>query len=720
MSINNVIGTNMEVNKSLNRNSNSFNFHQTADTEKMATLSRGNHHLPILAATNIPPGSNLKAASSSANTLKVMNAPQTDSTPLSPLPHHGQRPSLAGFDPLLTPGAPSTSSYSHLSTSIGGTTMNLHIVRDSSGSASSHRPVLSSPPSPHVTTMAAESGKKQSFLLQQTAITQNNVYPFPSQISENPPTRSTSLPKQAESSEKVANKNYGRDSSPTTAGENDKDYRQPNSPSKSLVSPVQRVEKSALSVGMEPTKTFFRKEESLKSGNRSSSPKSPHKIVRDRRTRQPSPAGRKLPSFLRNKGGGHRRTKSLESDDNAKEIEKEVTPPHQSHHRASLPNSPSSAPVAVHSNVVDTKTSIMQELMDLKDKFSALQIPSLAKPSPTSFLTGRGDEAVRTSEYEPSPFQMEIPSLPEVVETARLNDFVENYRRMDQNFDLTEFVGYSRTDLEQVKLPGHIPIAQSLLECGDGLTIQGFISKGTHSDERLEAVVVEGQRQFTMVFRGTTEQQTKLMGNNSKYKKRAVPLDAEEENVEVYCGFKEEYTKLEHECFSLIDKLSEQNPFCDFIFTGYSFGAAMATLAAYRYANARPMMRVGCITFASPKVGFSLFRHVVNSLPNLKVIRLEHGQDAKCQAPSVGGWHVGHTLVLSGSIGQSAPKPQKAVLAYKFDTPKHKKFKTTHPDLRNYITTLEEMARLNLPWVKDFANTAGKGVVVNNEARQVV
>jgi alpha-beta hydrolase superfamily lysophospholipase len=187
-------------------------------------------------------------------------------------------------------------------------------------------------------------------------------------------------------------------------------------------------------------------------------------------------------------------------------------------------------------------------------------------------------------------------------------------------------------------------------------------------------------------------------------------LDKEHETLEVYQCFLEEYMKLETECLALVDKLTEKNPFCDVVFTGHSFGAAMATLAAFRYANARPMMRTSCLTLASPKVGFSLFRHMANTLPNLKVKRLEFGQDGKCQLPSVGGSHVGHTLVLHGSLGHNSLKTNQPVLAYKFDTPKHKKFKTTHPDLRSYVTALEEIARLNLPWAKDFVGNSGQVV----------
>jgi hypothetical protein len=177
---------------------------------------------------------------------------------------------------------------------------------------------------------------------------------------------------------------------------------------------------------------------------------------------------------------------------------------------------------------------------------------------------------------------------------------------------------------------------------------------------------------------------------------------------------------LEAECFALLDTLPEENPFCDVVFSGHSFGAAMATIAAFRYSNARPTSRVSCLTLASPKVGFSIFRNMVNLQPNLKVMRLEFGQDGKCQLPGTGGSHVGHTLVLHGSLGHNLLKMTQPVLAYKFEVPKHKKFKTTHPDLRSYVTALEELARLNLPWAEHFVGTSGQGVVINNEARQVV
>lgn len=422
------------------------------------------------------------------------------------------------------------------------------------------------------------------------------------------------------------------------------------------------------------------------------------------------PRTRKLSGmFVKKEKKQHHRTKSLEAS-------KIVLPPSlENNSRASLPTTPRS------DNGLSQKSSmypgIVSDLMDLN--FNKLELPSLAKPSPTSFLTGKDDEVIRTSEAEAAPFQMEIPPLSECLVTARLNEFVDNYRSMDQNFDLQQWVGLSRMDLRQVKIPQHLPIAQSILECGDDVCLRGVVTKGSaNADERLEVAVFEGQRQFLAVFRGTTEQQTK--GISKSKKKTAVPLDEEHKGVEVYSAFLEEYMKLETECFAILDKLTDEEPFCDVVFSGHSFGGAMATLAAFRYANARPMMRVGCLTLASPKAGFPMFRQMVNSQPNLKVMRLELGQDGKCQLPGDKGAHVGHTLVLHGSLGSNAQKVSQAVLAYNFDSPKPKKFGTKHPDLRAYVVALEEISRLKLKWVKDFVGTSGKGVVVNNESRLVV
>lgn len=420
---------------------------------------------------------------------------------------------------------------------------------------------------------------------------------------------------------------------------------------------------------------------------------------------------RKLP-WPRAIKGHITRTTSLERSQEPSD-EKSNREPHRSSSTHERSETPETKP--------ETKTSmynsIVKDLMELS--FDKLQLPTLAKPSPTSFLTGREDEVMRTCEYAAAPFQMEIPSVSELVVPARLNEFVENYRRIDQNFDLDEWKGLNNTELKRIRIVQHIPIAQLLLECGDEVSIEGTISVGSNADNRLEVVVFEGQKNFIAVIRGTTEQQSKPCPKKTTNRK-AVSLDAEHERVEVYQCFLDEYQKIEQKCFALLDKLTEEHPFCDVVFTGHSFGAALSTLAAVRYANARPMMRVKCYPMASPKLGFSEFRQMVNSSPNLQVMRLEYGQDGKCQLPGQGGSHVGHTLALHGSLGNNSHKTKEPVLAYKFDTPKPKKFQTTYPDLRSYVVALEEITRLHLRWPKDYVGTSGNGVVVNNEARQMV
>eukprot|EP00934_Nitzschia_sp_Nitz4_P008803 Nitzschia sp. Nitz4//scaffold34_size148208//102742//104601//NITZ4_002989-RA/size148208-processed-gene-0.50-mRNA-1//1//CDS//3329548822//8793//frame0 len=431
-----------------------------------------------------------------------------------------------------------------------------------------------------------------------------------------------------------------------------------------------------------------------------------HDTVKDKKTET---SGSVTPPRMRmmpwNKKG-HRRTKSLE----VKEV-------------PSLGTDVSACPATTYTKRQtiggrsDSSDSFVNDMMALS--LDTLQMPSLAKPSPTSFLIGREDEVVRTCEYEAAPFQLELPSLSEVLVFARLNEFVENYRNIDQNFELQQWKNLTRMQLRQVNRPEHVPIAQLLLDCGDDVSVKGVVEVGPSADDRLDVVIFEGQRHIIAVFRGTTEQQQKP--TSGKFHKKSAPLSADNPNIQVYQGFLEEYQQLEQKSFALLDKLVEEQPFCDVVFTGYSCGAALATIGAMRYANARPMVRVHCYPMASPKVGTPEFRQKGNSSPNLRLVRLEYGQDGKCQLPANGGAHAGHTLVLHGSLCHNFSKTKsQAVVAYRFDAPKQKKFKTTYPDLRSYVAALEEIARLKLPWAQEFVGTSGQGVMVNNEARLVV
>eukprot|EP00538_Stauroneis_constricta_P004153 CAMPEP_0119547098 /NCGR_PEP_ID=MMETSP1352-20130426/1307_1 /TAXON_ID=265584 /ORGANISM="Stauroneis constricta, Strain CCMP1120" /LENGTH=873 /DNA_ID=CAMNT_0007591943 /DNA_START=65 /DNA_END=2686 /DNA_ORIENTATION=+ len=455
--------------------------------------------------------------------------------------------------------------------------------------------------------------------------------------------------------------------------------------------------------------------ESLSSGSDHSASKERSSCEATATATTPPKKSSKFSSIKKMMKKGHRRTKSME----AKEV-----PPSSSTGSAGKQTTATTATskAATASPNTTMYPTLIKDLMGLK--METKTTTTFAKPMPTSFLTGTQDEVVRTCEIEPALHQIEIPTLDETTQVAKYIEFIENYRNIDQNFHLNDWKHKTMMELSSsaISIPQHQPILDSFKECGIGTTIQGYIRKGQNNlDECLEVCIFEGQRNFTVVFRGTTEQQQQK--NFKKSHSGFLPLmdDEQQKDVQVFSSFKEEYTKIETECFALLDKLTEENPFCDIVFAGHSFGAAVATLAAFKYANARPMVRVGCMALASPKVGSVGFRQAVNSSPNLKVMRLEYGQDGKCQAPSHGGVHVGHTLVMHGSIGSSSTvKTSCPIQAYKFDTPKYKKFKTTYPDLRSYVNALEEVARLKLAWAKDFVGTTGKGVVVNNESRLVV
>jgi pimeloyl-ACP methyl ester carboxylesterase len=221
-------------------------------------------------------------------------------------------------------------------------------------------------------------------------------------------------------------------------------------------------------------------------------------------------------------------------------------------------------------------------------------------------------------------------------------------------------------------------------------------------------LILESKRQFLCVFRGTpAEQQGKFsrqpdlvrMGGLSVFGDRLAAIQ-----------------ELETATFATLDKLTEDNPFCDVVFTGHSYGAAMATLAAQRYALARSELRIAVLTTACPKVGAADFRSAVHSLPNLKVMRVEYGNGRPMAAPN--GCQVGHTIRIHPSVGTNKPVAHP-VTAYKFgdaDDTGRSLFKR-EKDVSDYVRALESLNT----WVQDYHRLDGAGVKgKDNEARQMV
>jgi len=363
----------------------------------------------------------------------------------------------------------------------------------------------------------------------------------------------------------------------------------------------------------------------------------------------------------------------------------------------------------------------------------ALSMPSLAKPRATSFLTGK--EFVRSSEQEATEWQLQIPEKSEFLVAARLCQFLETYYRgEDPCLDLGSLAGYNNMDLQQFAQgshicgtidPAHRSTVQSLLGCGaDILQVRGHMISGNDADDtgnldnRREFLILERQHLLVCVFRGTKAEQ------QGKFSKQSEIMTLKEsEEVSVFADRLLALSEMEKEAFSILDQLSEESPFCDVIFVGHSFGAAMATLAAYRYAAGRPELRVEALTTSCPKVGMENLRLSAHSLPNLKVMRVELG-NARSHA-SHGGSHIGHTIRVNPSALSSKLGVQHNALvkAYKFgdctseSNVAVRTFFKRDRDIADYVDSLAAIQQ----WVQDFHREDGAGVKgEDNESRQMV
>jgi len=85
------------------------------------------------------------------------------------------------------------------------------------------------------------------------------------------------------------------------------------------------------------------------------------------------------------------------------------------------------------------------------------------------------------------------------------------------------------------------------------------------------------------------------------------------------------------------DHLEDVAPGREIWFTGHSLGAALATLAAARWAGTR-----GLVTFGAPRIGDSAFRDAA-SVPTWRVV---NNNDAVCRIPPWPYRHVGERIYV--------------------------------------------------------------------------
>jgi len=425
---------------------------------------------------------------------------------------------------------------------------------------------------------------------------------------------------------------------------------------------------------------------------------------------------------------GHRKTKSLASipalwSRNSGALTKNTKTPATALSANSSPVTHIRSVAAVSPNqthaVQGPSSGMINDLMELQmtaDSFHALSLPGLAaKPRPTSFLTGQ--EVVRVSEIDATAWQLEMPIRAEFETTAKICQFLESYEKDECLMDLNLLVNLTALDLRQFAAGNfspaaaalaacHRPLVESLLECGTDLTVHGFLSiVSTDRQSRRQVLILECQRQFLCAFCGTPGEQ------QGKYNRQSESVQMA--GVSVFSDRLEAVQSVETSMFGILDRLTEENPFYDVVFAGHSYGAAIATLAAFRYASARAELRIAALVTASPKVGAADFRLAVHSLPNLKVMRVEYGLGR----PS-SGCAVGHTIRIHPSVPTNKVLPHP-VKAYKFSdaTDVGRSLFKRDKDVADYVRALESLHT----WVQDYYLQDGLGVKgKDNEARQMV
>jgi len=305
-----------------------------------------------------------------------------------------------------------------------------------------------------------------------------------------------------------------------------------------------------------------------------------------------------------------------------------------------------------------------------------------------------------------------------------------------------------RIPIKSRAMKPHPSTIRSLLECTDDLVVQGYFNETIGNEvEEIESASVQvsifssqKQRQFIVCYRGSIAQHAKPVRSKSCYN-----IDPNGINDE----FQRSYVlDLEKKVFDTIKHLTSSNPFCDVIFTGHSFGGVLALIAAVRCAEHQQDLTVSFHGFGIPKVGQESFRFRAHSLPNLRIIRVEHAADYYVDLPT-GSWeHIGHTIVIDYSKDKKRtmvnPMSNQSELvlayatAYKFGKKCHannmnlrgrhvidsrgKKTqgKADH-EMRNYLHAIEHFTHMGSQWVSSFANEFGSGIVMrNNETRSLV
>lgn len=259
-----------------------------------------------------------------------------------------------------------------------------------------------------------------------------------------------------------------------------------------------------------------------------------------------------------------------------------------------------------------------------------------------------GTSSMYTSALDPAPHQVSMPTHNACLMAARLTQWVHHVENVLGGDSLESLLQLSPLALQQQEGPA----ATTLKECG----IDDIILLHTSLDGC-------------------------ILSSDSK------------RLIWVVCN--------QHEfSFSKFKSILENHVFYDVCFTG--FRTVQPTIASVEFAQARPEVLVSCITIAMPKLHDAQpVKNLAHSLPNYQMVRLEHASDvpSTCNTECL----IGHLIMLGGQTTRAflfdKYKPKKEVLS---------KFKT-RTSLELFVTSLEKIAHLGLPWPKEFEGSKKEG-----------
>lgn len=384
------------------------------------------------------------------------------------------------------------------------------------------------------------------------------------------------------------------------------------------------------------------------------------------------------------------------------------TPPRGGHrHRSRSPRSPFGR---------NTPTSSTPEQPE-----ASLYIPNLAKMRPTSFLTSEQAAAAASGwNFGVADWRKGAPSRNDYLVAARIAQFLDTYRTQECLLDLDTLKTFNRMQLvnfasgdndgPHVADDYHRPVVEALLDAAgdDFAQVRGYFhSKSLNLEERREALVLEFQRTFLVVMRGSTSEQHQGASGSQQQHQQSITLEMGRTAAVTSCYLQAVIEGLEAEVFQLLDSLTDSSPFCDITFTGHSFGAGMALVASFLYAHTRCTQRCGTIVTACPKViGGEYFSAAVNARANLKVFRLDYPkflhQQQYCK------WNTGHSIrLMASSTDKKALVPQLVYLEDEESSKSGKSFfggskkDPTPRPIQDFVSALEGMS----VWVDENSDT---------------